>query len=352
MGAAFAAHRASREWPVIEHLLQAISGEPAGRSLRYDPITTRISAMRQEDDASLPQGEWQRELQRADWNGVAALCEEALVEHGKDFQVAAWLCEAWARQRGLEGLCCGAQLLDGLIANFWEDGWPAIEDDDVEARRAPFVWLVATLPVVLLAHIPLLDNRAQAWLTVDVFRRLTMRGAAQADEAPQEGPDMAQVERLIAAQPQHGDVLRTALDQARLAWEALDRRLNEHLGLEAPSFEPLREAFRQWEACLAALWPLKAISQPEPVVEVVAPSAEPETMSVPARIERPRDRAHAYQQIEMIAAYLAEIEPHSPTPYLLRQAASWGAMPLDVLMRSIAQEEGGLARLLSLLDVA
>lgn len=340
---------------MIDHLLQAISGERAGRSLRYDPISARISALRQEDDASLPQGEWQRELQRADWNGVVELCEEALIAHGKDFQVAAWLCEAWVRQRGLEGLRCGAQLLDGLIAGFWADGWPAIEEGDVEARRAPFVWLVATLPVVILAHIPLSSSRAQAWLTVDVFRRLTMRGFAEAEDAPQAGPDMAQVEVLVAEQPQRGNELRTALHQARLAWEELDQSLNEHLGLDAPSFEPLREAFRQWEACLTALWPVKVVLQPEPVADETATPQEPEgaAAAVPRPlIERPRDRAHAYQQIEMIAAYLAEVEPHSPTPYLLRQAASWGAMPLDVLMRSIAQEEGGLARLLSLLEVA
>jgi type VI secretion system protein ImpA len=62
------------------------------------------------------------------------------------------------------------------------------------------------------------------------------------------------------------------------------------------------------------------------------------------------NRAQAYRQLSRIADYLAAIEPHSPTPYLLRKAVAWGGMSLADLMQEVAQEEGGMARYLSLLN--
>ena len=55
----------------IERFLSPISeASPSGESLRFDAIYDDIKKLREEDDASLPQGVWQRELKRADWPGV------------------------------------------------------------------------------------------------------------------------------------------------------------------------------------------------------------------------------------------------------------------------------------------
>jgi len=63
------------------------------------------------------------------------------------------------------------------------------------------------------------------------------------------------------------------------------------------------------------------------------------------------DRAHAYRLLEDIARYLAEHEPHSPTPYLLARAVSWGSMPLPELMRDVVSQEGDLGRYMAMLGV-
>jgi type VI secretion system protein ImpA len=70
--------------------------------------------------------------------------------------------------------------------------------------------------------------------------------------------------------------------------------------------------------------------------------------ALPGHIE---SRAHAYQLIEIVARYLEENEPHSPTPYLLKRAVSWGQMPLANLMREIVRTEGNLTRYLALLGL-
>jgi type VI secretion system protein ImpA len=64
-----------------------------------------------------------------------------------------------------------------------------------------------------------------------------------------------------------------------------------------------------------------------------------------------RSRADAYKQLEIIANFLQSIEPHSPTPYLVRRAVSWGRMPLPELMQEVLREEGDLNRLFTVLGL-
>lgn len=63
------------------------------------------------------------------------------------------------------------------------------------------------------------------------------------------------------------------------------------------------------------------------------------------------NRDEAYAALEAIADYLSRVEPHSPTPYLLRRAVNWGRMPLPELMAEIVREEGDLNRLGNILGL-
>jgi type VI secretion system protein ImpA len=62
-------------------------------------------------------------------------------------------------------------------------------------------------------------------------------------------------------------------------------------------------------------------------------------------------RAEAYQLLELAAAYLQRTEPHSPTPYLVKRAVTWGRLPLPELMQEVLREEGDLTRYFSMLGV-
>ena len=101
--------------PDIDALLAPVSAEnPSGESLRFDAVYDDIKRMREEEDAALPQGVWQRELKRADWSGVAALASQTLATRSKDLQLAAWLTEAWTRLFGFAGLAHGVRLIAAL----------------------------------------------------------------------------------------------------------------------------------------------------------------------------------------------------------------------------------------------
>ncbi len=63
------------------------------------------------------------------------------------------------------------------------------------------------------------------------------------------------------------------------------------------------------------------------------------------------NRESAYRQLEQIAEFLQRTEPHSPIPYLVRRAITWGRMPLPQLMQEMLKQEGDVQRLFGLLGV-
>src|ERR1700675_504601 len=80
--------------PLPEGLLNPIPGDnTSGKTLRYDPLYDKTREARSEEDV-LPQGDWSREVKKADFALVIKLATEALSTKSKDLQLAAWLTEA------------------------------------------------------------------------------------------------------------------------------------------------------------------------------------------------------------------------------------------------------------------
>jgi hypothetical protein len=57
-----------------------------------------------------------------------------------------------------------------------------------------------------------------------------------------------------------------------------------------------------------------------------------------------RNRTQAYATLALLADYLTEVEPHSPTPFLIRRAVNWGRMSLPEIIAEIIREEGDVNR--------
>ena len=62
-------------------------------------------------------------------------------------------------------------------------------------------------------------------------------------------------------------------------------------------------------------------------------------------------RAEAYRMLLDAASYLREIEPHSPTPFLVMKAVSWGEKSLDDLLRQFVREGLNLETLFTVLGI-
>ena len=374
----------------LNSLLAPVEGGEggAGISLRYDALYQRIRDARHQDDATLPMGEWERPLVKADWKTVAALCSDALGNRSKDFQLAAWLCEAWTRLHRIDGFVAGTRLLAALVERYWDHAWPQIEHDDVDARIAPFVWMNDAFSLMLSLHVPLMaiDGREPAEVNLDDWQRVLQ----MADDDAGSG---VLTRDLLAQNLNKGRnlanlrSLHQQLDGALGAWRSLTGLVDERLHDDGPNLSRVSDVLARLARATTSLLGEHALPQTQQIRQTPLGGGQDKLDHLPALADgfasaqherllgsgalvrnSPREaelgrnavvlspghienRAHAYQLIEIVARYLEENEPHSPTPYLLKRAVSWGQMPLANLMREIVRTEGDLTRYLALLGL-
>ena len=349
----------------LELLLKPIAEDmPCGPALRYDPIFTEIRLAREEDDPSLPMGEWERPLKRADWPLIESRCKAMLGSRSKDLQIAVWLLEAWTRQYAFDGLYRGLSLVDRLVRQFWEPLHPQIQDDDIDVRIAPLEWLNGAFAVSVRLHMPLLkvSNRKPPGLTLADWESMTARELAAGGHVP----DSAQAEAPMTRQEVIGYAQQRLGRELALKQQILRRCLNcletmlafldLQLGAQSPNLSKLKAVLVAIERVLAQLLPEQKEEEmtigedPRETREqdgaLVAGEAEPVVA-----LSGWKNRHEAYATLGAIADYLSLVEPHSPTPYLLRRAVNWGRMPLPELMAEIIREEGDLNRLVNMLGL-
>ncbi len=365
--------------PDTEALLAPIPGaEPAGVSMRYDPLYLGVAQAREEDDASLPMGEWERPLKKADWKAVAASCSQLLGKRSKDFQAAAWLCESWIHLHQMEGFLAAVDVLTGLVERFWDTAHPQIEDGDDDARVATFIWMNENLPLTLKLHVPLLhvpDRVPSAVSLADWDQALIADNQKSDDKKPNPAGGNPLTREVLTANASGENLLSLITLQARLAlaagkWDALARMLDEKMRNNPPSVARVGEMLRRIERAVVSLIdgrdprpqaapPAADLPVPETIPrdeEQAVNAATPKTHPPAAADTLPRSgaiasREDAYRMLEAVAAYLEKAEPHSPTPYLVKRAVTWGRMSLADLMQEVVREEGDIARYFSLLGI-
>ena len=358
-------------------------GGGAGVSLRDDALYVRIRAARHEDDASLPMGEWERPLAKADWKAVAALSGDALCTQSKDFQLAAWLVEAWTRLHGLAGFMAGVELMAALIERFWETAYPRLEEGDAAVRAAPFAWLSRTIARALSLHVPLLttDLPDLPALNLDCFTRVAAAPAGEGNGSMGNG---ALTRELLDTYVTRGENLaalariRDCAKPASEAWDRLAALVDARLGDDAPSFQAPTQMLMRLARAAASLIGERAVPlPPEPhaseaeaiealdgaldavyreqaelaAAPVAHAGALPHVDTTARKGALPpsiagliTDRSHAYRLLTEVAQYLRTQEPHSPTSYLLDRAISWESMTPADLMRDIVQPDGSVER--------
>ncbi|MFZ1156856.1 MAG: type VI secretion system protein TssA, partial [Candidatus Sulfotelmatobacter sp.] len=168
--------------PLPDDLLIPIEGpNPSGVNLRYNPVYDKIKEARREEDQP-PPGMTERDRKVADNAQVIKLTTDALTTKTKDLQLAAWLTEAWLKQKGFGGLRDGLAVCHGLVEKFWETVYPEIEDGDVQARGAPLGFLGTKLEIPLKL-IPVVEKAKYGFLDHQQSREVGYEDQAKTDEA-------------------------------------------------------------------------------------------------------------------------------------------------------------------------
>jgi len=298
---------------------------PTGQPARATSVYRAIIEARQGDEDIQPRGVWQRQPKRSDWPHVSNLAAGALRTQGKDLQLAAWLCESQVHEHGLGALAPCLLLTHTLCERYPTALHPQLENNDTEARANILRWLDQKLTPTL-RQAPLLtmeDGRVLTWADLEHARQEHV--GHDTDTALQSMPTVMLSERI------------TALEDAHETITLVHRSCDEHPGASTPRLSALAD---QVHAILTCLHAERQARTPPPADKPVAP---PPSQSPTSSTEPPqfRDRADAYACLAAAAAYLAHVEPHSPTPYLVQRAVEWGNMNTGALYQELFIRLGG-----------
>ncbi|MFB6286103.1 MAG: type VI secretion system protein TssA [Candidatus Bipolaricaulia bacterium] len=340
----------------VEPLLDPISPEnPGGESLRYEGTYDEVKEARHADDPSLPQGIYERELDTADWDEVERLCVEALETRTKDLQLAAWLLEAWIEKYGFGGCAAGLDLMAGLVEGFWDDLYPPIKDGDVEFRLGPIKWIDEKLsPTLKTVPITQPDVSGES----EAYSLLEWEQADHEDEADEEEASRNDILTSVTLTPtSYYRSLVEGMDGLLDDSQHLERLLSERCGSEAAvGLDTWKDTLRDIRG-----FGRDVLSEREPAEEAVEEEDDgsDEPVWMPEDADEPveassvniRSRAEAYRLLWEAAEFLLRTEPHSPTPYLVKRAVSWGNMSLDELLKELVQSGDDLQEIYELLGM-
>jgi type VI secretion system protein ImpA len=354
----------------MDMLLTPISEEnPAGSDLRYEGMYDLIREARREEDASLPQGVWERDLKKADWEKVRDLCQDALESHSKDLQIAVWLTEALFHLNGFSGIREGFRIIVVLCETFWDDLYPNSENGDFESRISPLVWMNEKLSVHLkfepITRPQRKENAAYNyadWEQANLLENLASKDKKAFEEAEKvnkvtRAKFLSSVMFTSAAfyRWQHRDLGRS-LENLR----KLNAFLDERCGREAPSLAQLRSILDDIHGLIGSFLkekidevgensdadPSEMETEGQDVTFGYGKSNEMKSVALSIR-----SRSEAYRMLSEAADYLFIHEPHSPTPYLVKRAVSWGNMSLTELLEELLADDNDRKIIFNLLGI-
>lgn len=351
----------------VARLLEPIEGAaPGGADLRYEGTYDAIDEARRNENARLPQGVWQREVKQANWPQVERLCVEALGNRTKDLRIACWLAEAWIHRFGFRGLAPGLTLAEGLCRLFWHDLQPSIDGSDPATHIAAIDWLNQRLPIAL-RQVPIIVNASMPdtrfnWVDhLEAQRLEIIRGKDSAAAQRAEAGGSVTLAMIDAGQNRTctDDLAELATDAAAglAALAALDATLDACCGRDAPGLSKIRELVRDVADYAGSIVTarqalvLTARETPAPVAQGREVADEAPARAVPLFSNAIMSRSLAYRQLEAVAAFLRENEPHSPVSYVLEELVEWGRMPLAELDLALRERGSSVSLLIEAIGI-
>lgn len=353
--------RSSVQESYLSSLLKPISNDsPCGESLRYSEIYDQIREARREDDDSLPQGVWKTNIKKADWDQVDRLCQEALKHRSKDLQIAAWLTEAWLYLEGIGGMVRGLELILGLTQNFWKGIHPQINNAGYELRLVPYEWINTRLSeecqYVLISMPSDKASLPQRFVDFTEAQRLAFLSKQNTSSGEGQSSDSSHISlnKIFSSMDQTPTAfyqhMKESCSFSLNVIAELEAELRFHLEEETPTFYRLREKIEEIQRFASQLLDNREEKKEKKKVktEEKSPPLDLGKKSLRVSIE---NREHAYSILGEVAAYLERIEPHSPTPYLIRRAITWGGMSLPQVFADTLTNGNDLSLLLDVLNV-
>ncbi len=350
----------------IERFLNPISAEhPCGEYLLYEGTYDKIQEARREDDLIAARGVWERSLKKADWNQVRELCCDALEHKSKDLQIAGWLLESLlSPEYAFAGVRDGLNLILGLCERFWDTLHPEISADDIDSRIAPIFWIneklslkLKLIPMTMPQTSPDAVSYAfKDWEDAEESEKLASKNKKLYEQAVSGGK--------ITRAKFLGSVMFTpvsfynaqsqALNAAMSSLLTLERVLDIRCGKASPGLKQFKDILENIQRLSDTFLEEKLEKERQdnsvsPEIKEAYESGEDRMMRISSITIR--NRADAYRILSAAADYLMIHEPHSPAPYLVKRAVSWGNMTLTDLLKELVSDQKDLTQILQLLGL-
>lgn len=345
--------------PEALELISPIPGPlPCGEDLSFSTEFDDIQEARREDDPSLDQGEWITAIKEADWRTSAAICQQLLKEKTKDLRLGSWLTEAMAKTHGVGGMARGFEVLTGFADTYWEQLHPQSEDGDQEQRIGNISWLI-TRGIQLTKDFSVIQHKGRRFSFGDLESARALQSLIDRNQELPAGSDqrvtLQQIRELQRVAPRsYYESLLNDCNNCLAALQTLSTCIDRHLGMDGPSFTPLRSALETYSAEIERIAKENGVRTMQTEEQDIVTSTEAQDVPIVsgsnAQAGGPiRSRNQALQQLRDVADFFRRTEPHSPVAYLADKAANWGEMPLHVWLKAVLKEEGALSRFEDLL---
>jgi type VI secretion system protein ImpA len=341
----------------LEPLLAPISAEsPTGVNLRLDATPDspyyRIRDARQAAGSEERANPGDRSAALPHWAAVQEVALEALRHQTKDLRFSCPLSEALLRTAGVPGLRDGFRLTRELVERFWDKLYPMPDDDGLATRVAPIAGLNGDgeTPGTLIDPIHALPLTASLMLKNYTFANYTTAFAVET--APEEtkkkklaagATTIEQIKQSVA--DTHASFYGTLRDDLKACLEefrSLSQALGRRCGHDTPSASYVRNAL---QGCLEVVLNLGAEklkecdAKPEPPPTKPGPPPNGEGEGETEQSGLPRTREDALRQVEMLARFFREQDPHTILAFALEKVARWGRMPLPQLLVELIPDE-------------
>lgn len=368
--------------PVLDvpSLLKPISDDqPAGNDLRQDtsPRSTYYAIRDARNQARTAERQAQMNgespLGAGDWSPLVQAVPDVLQQASKDLEFTAYLIEALARTNGFAGLRDGFRLARELVSQFGDVAYPLPDEDGIETRVAALTGLngadsEGTL-VGPIRNIPLTDRNIEAYSTSDYEQALDLEHAA-ADKRErriaQGAVPLAKIQTAIAQTSTPYLVqLSQDIDECLAEYNAYVTTLDEKYGHDAPPSSNILTALQRCKEVLRTLAGdrIKAATPAAAAADASAAAVSSGNLPssaagvaaagpAPGTIGPIRSRDDAFQQLQQIAEYFRQAEPHTPVTFAIEQAVRWGKLPLPDLLRELIPDPNSVQQMFRLVGIA
>lgn len=347
----------------IEALLKPIPGDnPAGKDIQFSSEIDMLKEARRSDDPTLSQGEWKVELKKANWPQVEKLASNFLIEKSKDLQTSIWLVEALTHNYQFNGISQGFVFLRRFLEVFWENLYPAIENNDLSYRVGPFEWMDRNLPPVIQSLSLCYGTEARySWSDIQQAREVDNLGRKDPQAMQRAIADgkvtLAEIDK--AMKETSNDIILSineSLTQCRQNFSEMDALINTLFVVEsesslsrkmnvAPSLRNISSTLESIQDFITGVVKERRLIGNDQSQDNQTASLN-NLASEEIRSDKRQTQAYngihsredALRVLAEVSQYFKATEPHSPIYYLLDRAVQWGSMPLDQWLQAMIQE--------------